>query len=110
MGWGLPGGRIEDCRVGLAYSRGLGHRVVAFQNQALGAELAEVLRVLLAAPQCFEGIHHMLYLVALKTVEMKVRSVKFGSDIGSALIVPPERRPVISKVTRERLHCPCGER
>src|SRR5260370_35320206 len=43
--------RIGDCLVGLAYSRGLGHRVVAFQNQSFGAGLAEVRGVLHAAPE-----------------------------------------------------------
>src|SRR5260370_9772713 len=42
--------RIEDCLVGLAYSRGLGHRAVAFQHQAPVAELAGCLLVLLSAP------------------------------------------------------------
>ena len=51
----------------------------------------------------------MLYLVALKAVEMKVRSVKFGTDQGPTHVVPLERRPSISKISREYLHVPRGE-
>src|ERR1022692_4163196 len=97
---------IEDRLVRLAGPRGLCHHVVAFQDQALGAELTEVLRLLLASPECVEGVHHVLDLIPLKVVEVKVRCVEFGPDQSSTLFFPPERRSVISVIPRESLHVP----
>src|SRR5450755_2824563 len=101
--------RIEDRLVRHVRSDCLGHRVVALEDQALGPELTEFLRLLLAAAERIEGVHDVLDLIALKAVKVEVRGVEFRPDAGSALLIPSERRSLITQVASERFHVPCCE-
>src|ERR1019366_6988090 len=101
--------RIKDRLVRDAGPDGLSHPVVAVKDQALGAELAEILRLLLAPLERIEGVHDVLNLIAFEAIEVKVRGVEFCADDGPPLLVPPERWPVVPKILRERLDVPCSE-
>src|SRR5258708_38306575 len=84
--------RVKDGPVGAPGPDGFGTSVVEFQDQLLGAELAEILRLFLAAPECVEGVHHVLDLIPLKAIQVKVRGIEFDPDQGPAVLIPPERR------------------
>ena len=100
----MAGRRVKVRLVWLAGSDGIGHRIVAFKDQPLGAEFAEILRLLLASPERIEGLHHVLDFSSFQAVQMKVRGVEFGSDQSSAFLVPPEGWSIISQILCEWLH------
>ena len=70
-------------------SNGLGKRVVALEDEALGAVLA--VDPLILPPDDWEGVHHMVDDVALDAVQVEEGPVQFSPQQLAAGLVPAER-------------------
>ena len=98
-GAGIAGRRVEAGLVGLAGAHGLGHLVVDFQDDALGAVFA--VRGLVLALDDGEGVHDVVHVVAGDAVEVEVGGVQFAAQQEAALFVPAEGRAVVAAVLGE---------
>src|ERR1019366_3505584 len=96
-GWG-----VEDGLIGLAGRNRLGHLVVDLQDQSFGS--GETVGVV--ALEGAEAVHDVVHIITVNAIQVEVRGVQFGPDRDPPLLVPSERRPIITEISRERFHVP----
>lgn len=98
--------RVEERLVGDARAPCLGHFVIDFEDDALGAVFAVGSDVL--ALDDGEGLHDVIDVVAGDAVEMEVGGVEFSAEKEAAIFISAEGRIVVATILGEGLQVPGG--
>src|SRR5262249_5616373 len=92
---------IEQGLIRSAGPDGFRHRVVDFEDDALGAVVAPLLHILALDDR--ERVHDVVNIVPADAVEMEEGGIKLATEEEAALRVPAEGRAVVPAISGERL-------
>ena len=80
------------------------HLIIYLQNHPLRPILPEPLLIL--ALHNRECLHNIIHIIALDTIQVKIRRIQLTAQQKTSLLIPTERRPIIATIFGEGFQVP----